>query len=286
MRVAASWSGGKDSCLACYEAILKGYEVSNLLNFVFKDVSKWSPRKVSNLLNFVFKDVSKWSPRKVSNLLNLFFKDVSKWTLHKADPEVIAMQAQAMEIPIVQRETAWDEFEGQFKSTIHRLDPTDVEGVVWGIVSPHYPVGSSENLRQYSILEAQEDWIRRVCSELSIKPITPLWGRDPEQNLVEFVDKGFEAIVVVVNADLGEEWLGRKIDNNFLHDINRLKRERDIHVCGQLGEYHTLVTDGPLFKKRLEVVRSKKVSRDNYLFLDISKVELIDKVEMQKDDSS
>jgi diphthine-ammonia ligase len=286
MRVAASWSGGKDSCLACYEAILKGFEVSNLLNFVFKDVSKWSPRKVSNLLNFVFKDVSRWSPRKVSNLLNLFFKDVSKWTLHKADPEVIAMQAQAMEIPIVQRETAWDEFEGQFKSTIRRLDPTDVEGVVWGIVSPHYPVDSSEKLRQYSILEAQEDWIRRVCSELRIKPITPLWGRDPEQNLVDFVDKGFEAIVVVVNADLGEEWLGRKIDHNFLQDIRRLKRERNIHVCGQLGEYHTLVTDGPLFKKRLEVLQSKKVSRDNYLFLDISKVELIEKAEMQKDDSS
>lgn len=267
MRVAVAWSGGKDSCLACYEVVSKGFQVSSLLNFVFRDVSKWTPRKVSSLRN-------------------LFFRDVSRWSLHKVAPELIAMQAQAMEIPIVQRETAWDEFEDQFKSTIRKLEPTDVEGAVWGVVPPHYPLDSSEKLRQYSTLEAQKEWIRRVCGELGIKPITPLWGRDPEQILADFVEKGFEAIVVAVNGDLGEEWLGRKVNHDFLHDIRRLNRERGIHVCGQLGEYHTLVTDGPLFKKRLEVLQSKKMSKNHCLFLDISKVELIEKVEMQKDDGS
>ena len=112
---------------------------------------------------------------------------------------------------------------------------------------------------------------------MSIKPIIPLWGRKPEQILTDFVEKGFEAIFIMVNAKLGEEWLGRKIDRDFIYEMRKLNHEKKNHIYSQLGEYHTLVIDGPLFKKRLRVLQSKIVTKNNYLFLDISKVELIKK---------
>ena len=272
IRAVASWSGGKDSCLASYEAISKGLEISNLLSFVYKDVSRGSPRMVSNFLSFVYKDVSRGSPRMVSNLLSFVYKDLSKMIPHEVAPEIIAMQAQAMEIPLVQKEVSWDTYEQQFKSTMRTLKRTGIEGAVFGIVPPYYPLDSSERLREYSTLMAHKDWVHRVCGELGIKPITPLWGRNPEQILADFVEKGFEAIIVVVDSNLlGEEWLGRKVDHDFVHEVRGLTRKRGSSA------YHTLVTNGPLFKKSLRVLQSRKVYKNGYFVLEVSKVELVEK---------
>ena len=279
VKVATLWSGGKDSCLASYEATSKGFEISNLLSFVYKDASGGSSSNVSNLLSFVYNRVGRKSSSIVSNLLSFVYKDLSRMVPHEVAPKIIAVQAQAMEIPIVQREVSWDTFERQLKLTTRTLKRTGIEGLVFGIVTPHYPIDSSEKLREYSTLMAHKDWINRVCGELGIKPITPLWGRNPEQILADFVEKGFEAIIVVVDSKLlGEEWLGRKVDQDFLHEVRRLNRERGIHVGG--SAYHTLVTDGPLFKKRLRVLQSRKVYKNGYLVLDISKVEPTKKVEI------
>jgi diphthine-ammonia ligase len=317
VRVAVTWSGGKDCCLACYEATLKGHEVSTLLNFVFTDVGRRTPYKISNLISFVFTDVGRSTPYKVSilanflfkaverraphkvsnllnsvlkaverriphkvtSLLNSMFKDDSRMIWHEIAPEIVAMQAQAMEIPIVQTKATWGTFEDQLKTTIRKLERKDAEGVVWGIRPPDYPLlDSDKRLGDYFHIRAEKEWVYQVCDDLDIKPILPLWEKTPEQVLVDFMEKGFEAIIVVVNPEfLSEEWLGRNIDHNFLKEMRKLHREKGIHVVGD--EYHTLVTDGPLFKKRLKVLRSRKVSRNGYIILDISKAELTKKAE-------
>ena len=51
------WSGGKDSSWRIHETISKGFEVSNLFNYVFKESGRPAPYRVSNLLNYVFKEV-------------------------------------------------------------------------------------------------------------------------------------------------------------------------------------------------------------------------------------
>ena len=278
MKVAALWSGGKDSCLASYEAISGGYEISTLINYVYKDARGASSSKVSNFLSSVFRWVDGRSPNVVSNLLSVVYKDLSRMIPHEVAPEIIAMQAQAMEIPIVQLEVSWDTCEDQLKSTIRTLQGIDIKGVVYGIDPPYYSLDSSEKLKEYSTFMAHKDWIHRVCDELGIKAIMPLLGKNPEQILTDFVEKGFEAIIVVVDSDLlAEGWLGRKVDHDFLDEVRRLTSEKGIDIGG--SAYHTLVTDGPLFKKRLKILQSRKVHRNGYFVLDISKVELAEKVE-------
>jgi diphthine-ammonia ligase len=315
VRVVVNWSGGKDCCLSCYEAISQGYEVSTLLNFVFTDYGRSTPIRISSLLKYLFTDVGRNTPHKVSTMLTLVFRAVGKRTPHKVStlltlvfravgkrtphkvstlfgavnlnatrrmvphevaPEIVAMQAKAMELPIIQREVTWGTFEDQFKTAISKLERANAEGVVWGIIPPDTMLDDSRKLKKYINLRVQVDWIDKLCGDLGSKAIFPLWEKTPEQILAELVDKGFEVVVVVVNPDfVSEKWLGHKIDHDFIDELHRLNREKGVHLCGD--EYHTLVTDGPLFKKRLKVLQSRKVSKDGYSILDMSKVELVDK---------
>ena len=91
----------------------------------------------------------------------------------------------------------------------------------------------------------------------------------------DFIDLGFEAVVVATRADLlGEEWLGRKVDMDFIRHLERLRETKNITPCGEAGEYHTFVTDGPLFRQRIEILESKKVLRDEHWFLEILQYDL------------
>lgn len=226
MRVAASWSGGKESCLACYRAMLGGFDVSYLLNFISNEGGCMS---------------------------------------HGLDSELIDAQSQAIGIPLIQREVTWDTYKEGFKAAMRELKQIGVEGAVFGDID----------------IQEHKDWVNRVCGEVDIIPMEPLWGLNPERILIDFIDEGFEAIVVNVKADLlGEEWLGRKVDRSFLEDLQKIRREHDIHICGESGEYHTLVTDGPIFKRRIRILDSRKVLREgywNFRLLDILRYEIEEK---------
>ena len=98
----------------------------------------------------------------------------------------------------------------------------------------------------------------------------PLWQKNSVQIINGLIDSGFEVILLSVKADLlGNEWLGRKIDENFICDLK--KYNPSIDPCGEKGEFHTFVTDGPLFKNKIKVLESKMVLRGGYWFLEISK---------------
>jgi uncharacterized protein (TIGR00290 family) len=188
-----------------------------------------------------------------------------------------------MEIPLIQGEVKWDTIEQYLKSSMRKLKQTGIEGLVFGVVPPHYPIDSSEKLREYRTLMAHKEWMNRVCRELGVKLITPLWESNPEQILRDFVAKGFEAIIVVVDSKYFDaEWLGRKIDYDFVNTVRKLNRERSVHIGG--SGYHTLVTDAPLFKKRLRIIRSRKTWKNGYGVLDILKVDLVGKGETEKTD--
>lgn len=220
-RVVALWSGGKESCFACYKAILDGFEISRLLNFIDKE---------------------------------------GRCRSHGLNSELIVAQSRAIEIPIVQRVATWDTYEQKFKIVICELKKTGLSGAVFGDI----------------YLQEHKDWVDRVCGELEIQPIEPLWGGEPEQILNDFIDEGFEAVVVMVKADLlGEEWLGRKVDRSFVDDLRKLKGKVDF--CGELGEYHTFVTNGPLFKRRIKILDSQRVLKNGYWLQDISKYEILTK---------
>ncbi|MFC1786819.1 diphthine--ammonia ligase [Halobacteriota archaeon] len=219
MKVVASWSGGKDSCFACYKAILDGFDVVHLLNFVYEDGGRSS---------------------------------------HGLRAELLSIQSQAVEIPIVQRSTTKNTYEQDFKKVVDILKQDNIQGIVFGDIH----------------LQEHRDWIDRVCSEMDIRPIFPLWGIDTEKIVHDFIDTGFDSIIVAIKAEiLSDEWLGKKVDKDLIEEL----KDRKIDPCGESGEYHTFVVDGPLFKKRLKIINSHEVLKERYWLLDISRYEIIDK---------
>jgi diphthamide synthase (EF-2-diphthine--ammonia ligase) len=80
---------------------------------------------------------------------------------------------------------------------------------------------------------------------------------------------GFGMVVVSARDGLlGREWLGRKIDADFISDLEML--DESIDPCGENGEFHSLVTDCPVFSKKLMITQSEPVLQDGYWHMDIS----------------
>jgi len=217
MSYVASWSGGKDSCSALYEAIDKGYEISHLVNFISKEFHRVS--------------------------------------FHGTEARLIQLQSQAIGIPLLQKETTWDGYEQEFKEAVRSLIPGGVDGMVFGDI----------------YLQEHKDWVGRVCSDLGIEAIEPLWGKNTEEILSGFIEKGFEAVIISAKSDqIDEDWIGRRVDKAFMEYL----KGKNIDICGENGEYHTLVTNGPIFKRQIQLIESKVISRDNYWFLDTIRYEL------------
>jgi uncharacterized protein (TIGR00290 family) len=193
----------------------------------------------------------------VRYLANMVTEDGQRSRSHGISAAVIKKQAGALGIPIAQRPTIGDTYEAEFVKMLQDFKREGIEGGVFGDIdfNPH------------------REWIERVCAGAGITPHLPLWHESQKKLMEEFIDAGFVALVVAVKADiLGEEVLGRTVDRKFLAYLAAL--DKGITPCGEAGEYHTLVIDGPLFKKRMEIVESEKVTRGDHHFLEILKMEL------------
>lgn len=217
MDVVSSWSGGKDSCLACYKAIQNGYQVGQLLNFISREYKRCC--------------------------------------FHGVEADLLALQAERIGIPLIQREVSPDmeQYEIEFKSAVSEMKERGIQGMVFGDV----------------YLDEHKDWVERVCKDLEIAPIEPLWNHSPSDIVEEFIDLGFKAIIVSCKADLlGKDFIGKYIDKDLVQEL----RMKNICPCGENGEFHTFVVDGPMFKKRIEIVESEPLLREGFWthwFLDI-----------------
>jgi diphthine-ammonia ligase len=101
----------------------------------------------------------------------------------------------------------------------------------------------------------QKSRVERVCGEVGLACLSPLWGVDPEAHLRTLVEDGFVAMIVSVSAlGLDESWLGRVIDGEAIDELVRLGERHRFHVGFEGGEGETFVLDCPLFSKRIEVV--------------------------------
>lgn len=106
-------------------------------------------------------------------------------------------------------------------------------------------------------LEDLKTYRDNKLAEVDITGVYPLWKKDTKEVLQEFLALGFKAITVCVNAKLlGKEFVGRVIDEQFIKDL-----PENVDVCGENGEFHTFVFDGPIFKNPIEFSIGEKVLR-------------------------
>lgn len=185
----------------------------------------------------------------IAYLLNMISENGIHSRSHGISSSLIRRQAECMDIPLIQPKSSWEYYETEFKKSILGLG--NIEGGVFGDID----------------LQAHRDWIEKVCRETNIRPLFPLWEKKREDLMNEFLGSGFKAIVCAVNTDfLGIEWLGKEINEEFVKDITALG---NIDLCGEKGEYHSFVYDGPVFKRPLKIRAGERILRDKHYFLEL-----------------
>jgi uncharacterized protein (TIGR00290 family) len=172
---------------------------------------------------------------------------------HGLGAELISKQASLTGIPLFQKAMPQGSYEKEFKDLIVQWkEKRGIQGIVFGDI----------------YLQEHKDWIDRICKELDVEPILPLWELNTKKIIFDFIDCGFQAIVVCVKQDvLGNEWLGRKIDRDFIKELEIYNPRID--PCGESGEFHTLVTAGPMFNSAIEIVSAGIKEEDGRGFLEI-----------------
>jgi uncharacterized protein (TIGR00290 family) len=203
MRVAASWSGGKDSCLACHKAIAQGYDVTHIVTFIWETPSLAHPLSV------------------------------------------IELQSEALKIPRHEAKVREPYFEA-YRETISQLKKDyGIEGLVTGDIS------YVDSFHGY--------WIDDVCKGTGVEVIKPLWGLDRSAIVDELISKGFKAMFTCVKEPwFNEEWLGRILDKQSVKDLKDLNQKYGMDICGEMGEYHTMILDAPFFKQTIQISKFDK----------------------------
>ena len=167
---------------------------------------------------------------------------------HGLKTEVLRRQAEALGIPLETEEVTWESYENGFERAVNRLkEERGISGGVFGDIN----------------LPGHREWVEKMCKRCAINYNLPLWLMEECKVLEELIKRGGKAMVVAVRRDIiDESWLGRVLDREYINYCV----EKGISPCGEYGEAHTLVIDGPLFSDPLKynlgaVEREEKQAR-------------------------
>jgi len=199
----------------------------------------------------------------VKFLVAMFPQREDSWMFHFPNIHLTDLFAKAAEIPLIRAETVGIK-ETEVEDLKNLLATLDIEGVVSGAISSQY----------------QRERIDKICRELNLKSIAPLWKEDSIQLLKEIINLNFEVVIVGVYAyGFDEGWLGRKINKATLNDLIELNDKYQISPVGEGGEYETLVLDAPFFKKKIRFLRVERIWENHSGYLLVREAKLVDKAE-------
>jgi uncharacterized protein (TIGR00290 family) len=160
-------------------------------------------------------------------------KDGTSYLYQTTNIGLTLMQSQVIKIQLVSKETSKDE--GEDLRVL--LSGLCCEGVVCGLV---------KNKKERRV-------IKKVCKELNLKLLTPLWDLEKHELLDEIVKNKLEAIITAI-TDLDETWLGRMIDQKAVEEL----KSKDCDIFSESGKFEAIVLDCPDFQRSIRITKSSK----------------------------
>ena len=212
MKLGVLFSGGKDSTLALHKAAEK---------------------------------------EEVTCLITVQSKNPESYMFHTPNIHLAGLQAQALGLPLVLKETAGkkeEELTDLEKAIAQAKAQFGIEGVVSGAVESVY----------------QAERVQRICCRLDVWCFNPLWKKNQKELLEELLLRRFEVLISGIFAyPLDETWLGKQIDTGIILKLMALQQKFGISPSGEGGEIETTVLDAPLFKKKIEILDYAVEARGN-----------------------
>ncbi len=171
-------------------------------------------------------------------MLTMFDETGLRSRSHGVSRRIMEMQAGALGLELVTPLASWADYEKVFVQALRTLRDADFRVAIFGDID----------------LQAHRDWEERVCAMAGLTASLPLWQRDRRELAEESMALGFRSVVVCTDSRyLGDELCGREFDARFIADL-----PSGVDPCGENGEFHTFVYDGPLFRHPLDVQVTSK----------------------------
>ncbi|WHR57338.1 Dph6-related ATP pyrophosphatase [Acinetobacter haemolyticus] len=168
---------------------------------------------------------------------------------HAMPLDIIHAQANAIGLPVFMASSSWADYETKFITLLEQAKQQNAEVLVTGDLD----------------MPEHGCWHDRVTQQVGLKLGMPLWLRPHREVVEEFINLGFQSVIVTVNLKLGMkiEDLGKTLTLEYIQELEN----RGIDPCGEGGEFHTTVIDGPIFNKAIPVRRGDIVYHEEYAFL-------------------
>lgn len=212
-----------------------------------KVIVAWSGGKDSALALY---EVLNSGSYEVLELLTTVTKDYDRISIHGVRRVLLEQQAKALRIPLeemfITKGASDAEYEGELLKTLKRHRDNGVFSVVFGDIF-------LEDVRKYR---------EQILAKAGMNGIFPLWKRGTKNLARTFINLGFKAIITSIDSNvLGKSFAGREYEEKFLSDL-----PANVDPCGENGEFHSFVYDGPLFCERIGFKKGEIVLRDNRFY--------------------
>lgn len=198
-------------------------------------------------------------------LITLFPKSDMSYMFHFPNLKWTSLQARAIGVPLFTESTEGikeEELADLERALARSKAQYGLEGIYTGALASVY----------------QKSRVERICKNVGLECISPLWGSDPEAHLRRLVRDGFSVIIVSVSAlGLDQSWLGAKLDGFSIDKLVALGKKFRFHVGLEGGEGETFVLDAPSFSNRIEIRSSIKHWQGDSGYLEITDADLVPK---------
>lgn len=165
-----------------------------------------------------------------AGLVTSVSEDINRSWFHGIPLSLLEQAAESLQIPLVVVKNNPENYQERMVTSLRKMKKSGIDYCVFGDID----------------IEENGQWDRNVCQKSGLKPLLPLWEESREEIVTDFVEKGYHAIIKTISkaSRIPDRFLGQPLDQTFIDYLNT----HDIDVCGENGEYHTFVVDGPLFK--------------------------------------
>lgn len=171
-------------------------------------------------------------------LITMVNQDVDRSFFHGADYKMLQAYSEALGIPMLITPTVGENYHLAMEKSLKKAIDLGAEIACFGDID----------------ITDNRAWCEERCKNAGIKATFPLWQRNRTENVYELVNLGYKCLIKSINNTLlTKELLGKVIDTAVIDKL----RSCDIDICGENGEYHTLVMDGPIFHKPLAYKKGK-----------------------------
>lgn len=186
----------------------------------------------------------------LKELVITYNKDEERSWFHGITKSLINKISKEMNTPITLIKTTGEDYERKFEEKLKQAKNSGIEVCVFGDID----------------IEDHLSWCRVRCEAAEIEAYFPLWQESRRKLVYEFIDLGFKTMITVVNnSQMSSNFAGQILTREVAEDIAKSGAD----ICGENGEYHTFVFDGPLYLNTIEFEIGDKIKIDNYSIVPI-----------------